>query len=103
MGNKIKTIDISQQLDLITGNNTLENTPIFETGNFSSSHSMLSTAFKDGDALFQTMKDYRATVANRLSNETGAPISGFGENSQQVLLPAFMAAYSGKNPNKVNT
>jgi cell surface protein SprA len=102
-GNKIKTRDISQQLDLITGNNTLENTPIFETGNFSSSHSMLSTAFKDGDALFQTMKDYRATVANRLSNETGAPISGFGENSQQVLLPAFMAAYSGKNPNKVNT
>ena len=102
-GNKIKTRDISQQVDLITGNNTLEDTPIFETGNFSSSHSMLSTAFKDGDALFQTMKDYRATVANRLSNETGAPISGFGENSQQVLLPAFMAAYSGKNPNKVNT
>ncbi|NVJ88010.1 MAG: cell surface protein SprA [Flavobacteriaceae bacterium] len=102
-GNKIKTSDISQQIDLIQGNNNLEDTPIFETGNFSTSHSMLSTAFKDGDALFQTMKDYRATIANRLSTETGAPISGFGENSQQVLFPAFMAAYSGKNPNKVNT
>ena len=31
------------------------------------------------------------------------PVSGFGENSQQVLLPAFIAAYSGKNPTKVNT
>ena len=64
---------------------------------------MLSTVFKSGDALFETMKNYRATVASRLANETGAPISGFGENSQQVLLPSFMAAYSGKNPNKVST
>lgn len=102
-GNKIKTRDNSQQIDLIEGNNFLEDTPIFETGNFSSSHSMLSTVFKSGDALFETMKDYRATVASRLANETGAPISGFGENSQQVLLPSFMAAYSGKNPNKVST
>lgn len=102
-GNKIQTRDISQQIDLITGNTTLEDTPVFETGNFSSSHSMISTAFKNGDALFQTMKDYRATIANRLSTETGAPLSGFGENSQQVLLPAFMAAYSGKSPDKVKT
>ena len=102
-GNKIQTRDISQQIDLIEGNNNLEDTPIFETGNFSSSHSMLSTAFTNGDALFQTMKDYRATIANRLATETGAPVTGFGESSQQVLLPAFMAAYSGKDPNKVKT
>ena len=118
-GNKIKTRDISQLLDVLVvdPNNPGDATQqeidlgrridygisVFETGNFSSSHSMLSTAFKDGDALFQTMKDYRAAIANRLSTETGAPISGFGENSQQVLLPAFMAAYSGKDPNKVNT
>jgi cell surface protein SprA len=102
-GNKIQTTDISQQLDLIEGKNTFEETPIFENGNFSTSFSMLSTAFSDGDVLFQTMKDYRSIIANRLATETGAPIAGFGENSQQVMLPAFIAAYSGKSPTKVNT
>ena len=49
------------------------------------------------------MKDHRGIVAKRLSEESGLPIDGFGENSQQVLLPAFMAAYSGSNPEKVST
>ncbi len=102
-GNKIQTNDISQQIDLIEGNNAFEDTPVFETGNFSTSYSMFSTAFSDGDALFQKMKDYRSILGNRLSTENGVPVSGFGENSQQVLLPAFIAAYSGKNPTKVNT
>ena len=35
--------------------------------------------------------------------DTDGTIKGFGVNSQDVLLPAFMAAYSGKNPDKVNT
>jgi cell surface protein SprA len=102
-GNKIQTRNISQQLDLIDGNTQFEETPFFETGNFSTSHSMLSTAFKDGDVLFQNLRDYRSLIANRLALENGVPISGFGQNSQQVLLPAFMAAYSGKSPDKVKT
>lgn len=102
-GNKIKTRDLSQQIDLITGSSTFEDTPVFETGNFSTSFSMLSTSFKDSDQLFQQFKDYRAAIATRLSNETGLPIGGYQENSQQVLLPAFVAAYSGKDPDKVNT
>ena len=102
-GNKIQTKDISQQIDLIEGKSAFEDTPVFETGNFSTSHSMFSTAFTNGDALFQKMKDYRSIISNRLSSETGALIDGFGQNSQQVLLPAFMAAYSGKSPNKVST
>jgi cell surface protein SprA len=102
-GNKIQTRDISQQLDLLDGSNQFEDTPFFETGNFSTSYSMVSTAFTDGDALFQKFRDYRSILSNRLATENGVPVSGFGENSQQVLLPAFMAAYSGKNPDKVNT
>ena len=101
-GNKIKTRDLSQQIDLIDGKNTFESTPVFETGNFSTSHSMISTAFTSGDDLFQKMKDYRTIISQRLSTENGVT-AGFGENSQQVLLPAFMAAYSGSNPNKINT
>ena len=106
-GNKIQTRDLSQQLDILESASALGaldySAPAFETGNFSSSHSMIATAFTDGDALFQKMKDYRGIIANRLARETAAPISGFGGTSQQVLLPAFIAAYSGSNPENVNT
>ena len=85
-GNKIQTRALSQQLDLLDGNNQFENTPFFETGNFSTSYSMASTAFTNGDDLFQKMRDYRNIISNRLAEKTGAPISGFGPNSQQVLL-----------------
>ncbi|WP_299015396.1 cell surface protein SprA [uncultured Polaribacter sp.] len=105
-GNNIRTRDLSQQLDVVvngTENGALDfSAPAFENGNFSTSHNMIGTAFKNGDALFETMRAYRGTIANRLAAETGAPIEGFGETSQQVLLPAFIAAYSGTNPEKVN-
>ena len=106
-GNQIKTRDLSQQLDVIENGSSAGaldfSAPVFETGNFSTSHAMIATVFTDGDALFQTMKAYRSIIANRLAKETGAPVDGFGSNSQQVLLPAFMAAYSGSNPDKINT
>ncbi|QNM87137.1 cell surface protein SprA [Polaribacter pectinis] len=112
-GNKIQTQDLQQQLDvrgsIYNSEGELTDAAIdygvdaFKTGNFSSSHSMISTAFTDGDVLFQKMRDYRTIISNRLATETGEDVAGFGENSQQVLLPAFMAAYSGKSPGKVNT
>ncbi|WP_298782285.1 cell surface protein SprA [uncultured Polaribacter sp.] len=102
-GNKIQTRDRSQQIDLLDGKDTFEDTPYFETGNFSTSHSMFATAFTDGDILFQKMKDYRSVISNRLATENTADATGFGENSQQVLLPAFLAAYSGKSASKVST
>ena len=106
-GNQIKTRDLSQQLDVVENGSSTGaldfSAPAFETGNFSTSHAMIATAFTDGDALFQTMKEYRSIIANRLAKETGAPVDGFGRNSQQVLLPAFMAAYSGSDPDKINT
>ena len=64
---------------------------------------MISTAFKDGDALFQKLRSYRSTISNRLFRESGYANNNFDENGQQVLLPAFLAAYSGKDPEKVNT
>jgi len=106
-GNQIKTRDLSQQLDVVENGSSTGaldfSAPAFETGNFSTSHAMIATAFTDGDALFQKMKEYRSIIANRLAKETGAPVDGFGRNSQQVLLPAFMAAYSGSDPDKINT
>ena len=102
-GNKIQTRNLSQQLDLIDGKDQFEETPFFETGNFSTSYSMFSTAFSDGDALFDKLISYRSIISNRLASENGVSSSGFGKNSQQVLLPAFQAAYAGKSPDKVNT
>ena len=102
-GNKIQTRNLSQQLDLIAGSDQFEETPFFETGNFSTSYSMFSTAFSDGDALFEKLLNYRDIISNRLASENGFSSDGFVKNSQQVLLPAFQAAYTGKSPEKVNT
>ncbi len=95
-------------------------------GNFTMSINTWKTAFsKMGGAgvqaseAFQTMLDNRVIIANRLAagrisnpaagyNPTdahpdfpGFP-TGFGPNSQQVLIPAFIAAYTGQDANKVS-
>ncbi|GGG94355.1 cell surface protein SprA [Polaribacter pacificus] len=103
-GNKIRTKNISQQLDIIDDGSTfgaLAETPLFESGNFSTSYSMLSTVFKDSDVLFQNLLNNRTEIAQRLSDQSGLPLNGFKESGQQVLLPAFVAAYSGESSSKV--
>lgn len=103
-GNRIRTKNVSQQLDVIEDGSpfgALADTPLFENGNFSTSFSMLSTAFKDSDALFQNFLNNRTQIAQRWSDATGLPISGFKQSGQQVLLPAFVAAYSGDSPNSI--
>ncbi len=101
-GNKIQTKNISQQLDVVNNGSdfgSLAITPTSETGNFSTSYSMFFTAFKSGDALFQELKDNRSIIANRLVTNERPDNNKFG--SQEVLLPAFLATYSGSNPNSV--
>jgi cell surface protein SprA len=99
IGNRIRTDNISQQLD-VEGGVLNTSTPITQTGNFSMSYSMLSTAFSNSDKLFQNLKDYQSIIANRLvdGNQKTDP-NKFG--SQETLLPAFLAAYSGDSPNSV--
>jgi cell surface protein SprA len=70
---------------------------------------MLKTAFKANDQNtsqpFQDFRENRIIVAHRLAQSyygatgyandaEGFPL-GFGKNSQQVLLPSFLAAYTG--------
>jgi cell surface protein SprA len=85
------------------------------TGSFSVTFFALNTAFvsdaKDySNQNFSNLKAYRITIAERLaglnSNSTGTdPVTnfptGYGPTSQDVLIPAFIAAYSGKSPDKV--
>ena len=86
-------------------------------GNFNISTALIKTAFGKSDEnqsdAFDEFRDNRLIIANRLAREfygntpfntdaEGYPI-GFGKNSQRVLLPAFLSAYHGTDPEKVST
>ena len=86
------------------------------TGSFSMSYMTILTSFSSdnadySNATFQKFLDNRQVVAFRLANANPnwngqkAPDSatgqlfpvGYGSTSQQVLIPAFLAAYSGRD------
>ena len=82
------------------------NSPI-ETGNFSISYSTFRTAFtKDNDDnssdVYKQFLENRAEISKRLHDKKGdnsgvdsaGYYSGYGANSQNVLIPAFLSAYS---------
>ncbi len=86
-------------------------------GNFNISTVLLKTAFSTSDeitsAAFDDFRSNRLIIANRLAEDyyqgaavprdtLGYPV-GFGRNSQDVLLPAFLAAYKGSNVKKEKT
>ncbi|MEX6626617.1 T9SS outer membrane translocon Sov/SprA [Tenacibaculum salmonis] len=110
-GNRIHTSNLNQQLDVISdGNGNFEQNPaikVFETGNYSISHFMLSTAFTDSEALYETFLANRATISERLSAASGLPNNddgaGYKTTGQQAMLPAFIAAYSGTSATSVST
>ena len=95
-----------------TFNSLIQNT----FGNFNISTVLIKTAFSQSDEIksvpFEEFKSNRLVIANRLAqnfygtngfttDSEGYP-EGFGKNSQAVLLPAFLAAYSGKKSNKIS-
>ena len=81
------------------------------TGNFNMSFLAIKTTFvNDGpdnsSSLFDNFVNYRLQIAQKIASQNGIPFSpneypnGYGPNSQDVIIPAFLAAYSGNNPNK---
>jgi cell surface protein SprA len=85
-----------------------------ESGNFSVSMFNWPTTFvKDDENLvnqvFNDLLDYRSTISQRLgsANNFSDPVpgtgyySGYGEGSQDVIIPAFLAAYTGRDPKTV--
>ena len=84
-------------------------------GNFSISTIMIGTALGKSDEFdsesFDTFRENRIVIANRLQQRSpygdqGVDSEGFpnlyGKTSQDVLLPAFYAAYTGKDAEKVS-
>jgi len=88
---------------------------INEMGNFSISTVMIGTVFNKSDEFdsetFEQFKQNRITIANRLVadrgenpgelDEDGFP-ERYGKTQQDVLLPAFFAAYTGQDVERVN-
>ena len=83
------------------------------SGNFSISTLLIGTAFSRSDEerskTFEDFQSNRITIANRLASERGIPQGtednfpqGFSSTQQDVLLPAFFAAISGQNADRVN-
>ena len=90
----------------------------YDTGIFSISTVLIKTSFSASDenssVAFDDFRMNRLTVANRLASQRGIDINnpgnldqdgfpiGYGKNNQAVLLPAFLAAYSGGNASDVS-
>lgn len=101
--------------ELASGELEYENLLGNNFGNFSISTMMITTAFSKSDEFdsktFEEFKQNRITIANRLVADRGEPIGAldedgfperYGKTQQEVLLPAFFAAYTGQDPNRVN-
>ena len=84
-------------------------------GNFGLSTVLIKTAFKrsSGEAspYFEQFRINRQTIAERLATNRGLDLSqrddenfplGYGKNQQEVVIPAFLAAYSGMDPNSIS-
>lgn len=105
--------NFSEQYDVANG--TYNARSPYNSGIFSISTMLISTSFATSDAVssaaFDDFRSNRIVVANRLATARGIDIGnpanidadgypiGFGKNNQAVLLPAFLAAYSGSNAN----
>ncbi|MEO8515684.1 MAG: cell surface protein SprA, partial [Flavobacterium sp.] len=112
--------NFSEQYDAV--DNVYHPHSSYNYGNFSVSTVLIKTAFSTSDEIsspaFQEFRDNRLIVANRLATEHygtpnfpvetniasqnyGYPI-GYGRNNQAVLLPSFLAAYSGGDASGVS-
>jgi cell surface protein SprA len=95
----------------IGGSNNIQSYNPVTTGDYSISYLTIATAFSkisgidNTSATFQKFMDDRVIVSQRLGrlnpNSGGVLPTGYADgysaNSQDVLVPAFLAAYTGKN------
>jgi cell surface protein SprA len=108
--------NFSEQYDVTDGQYNARSP--YSTGIFSISAVLIKTSFsisnETASAAFDDFRQNRLTVANRLASQRGIDVTnpvnldaegyplGYGKNSQAVLLPAFLAAYSGSNATDVS-
>ncbi len=76
-------------------------------GQFSMSFWSFRTAFvgirsDNSSPIFDLFESYRDILVKRLTAANSSKEFAYTRNSQDVLIPAFFAAYSGSDPNKTN-
>ena len=120
----IKNLKISLNANRSFSENHSENYIVIENnynalspnsfGNFEISSMLIKTSFirsnENNSQTFDKFNENRKVIALRLASLKGGPISfdefgfpvGFGKNNQAVLIPAFLSAYSGNNPEKIS-
>jgi len=107
------------RVNIVNGEYEYESLTPNTFGNFNISTVLIKTAFSTSDeTMSEAFNDFRANrikVAQRLALERGVDLNnpdnidddgfpkGFGKNNQAVLIPSFLAAYSGQDVNKVKT
>ena len=79
-----------------------------ETGTFSATYNIWRTTF-DTEEAFKNLQENRIAIAQRLAQDKERPGGqldsagfpfGYSRQSQEVLIPAFLSAYSGTDPNQ---
>lgn len=110
-----RSFNYSTNFKFLPSENDFENLSPVTTGDYSVSYFSLKTAFdrenkgNNASSLFQRFEENRKIISQRLgaanpnSNGTaGGYADGYNKNSQDVLIAAFIAAYTGKDANSVS-
>jgi len=107
-----KTQDQSYQTNLKFSptTNTFENLTPTTTGDYTISYMSIATAFSkisgidNSSPVFDKFLADRSIISQRLGKQNpnslaqaGGYADGYGPNSQNVIVPAFLAAYTGRN------
>jgi cell surface protein SprA len=110
-----KTQDHNNQANFkyLPTTNSIQTLSPVTTGNYSISFLTIGTAFKktsgvnNTSPIYQKLLENRAIISQKLgvlnpnsSGSTDGYADGYGPNSQNVLVPAFLAAYTGKDASK---
>ncbi len=114
---RTRSFNYSTTFKFLEASNSFENLSPATTGDFSISYFSLLTAFTKeskgthSSSLFRQFENNRAIISQRLGaqnpNSAGTLngfADGYSKNSQDVLITAFLAAYTGKDANsyKIN-
>ena len=109
-----QSFNYSTNFKFLPASNSFENLSPITTGDYSVSYFTLRTAFsKDEKAnnssrLFRQFENNREIISKRLGTQNpnsagnnAGFAEGYGSNSQDVVIAAFLAAYTGKDAEKV--
>lgn len=111
---KNRTLNYATNFKYDSGTASFQNLSPNTTGDFSISTLTFATAFKDkggktNSAIFKQFMDNRQVISRRLGalnpnsiGQSGGYADGYDKNSQDVVVLAFLAAYRGKDADKVS-